>query len=142
MADRPAACWTRRPLWQVGIASAVVAAAASVVVYVVARAAGVPMELTEVFEDHFARMPVVDMAFAALLEGGLAGIVLAVACRRWARRPRLTFLALTAVGLLASFALPITSDASVATKVVLSISHLVVAAIIIPALACALPQER
>jgi len=100
------------------------------------------MELTEVFEDHFARMPVVDMAFAALLEGGLAGIVLAVACRRWARRPRLTFLALTAVGLLASFALPITSDASVATKVVLSISHVVVAAIIIPALACALPQER
>jgi hypothetical protein len=142
MAERGTASWTRRPLWQVGLASAVVAAAAGVLVYLVARAAGVPMELTEVFEDHFARMPVVNMAFAALLEGGVAGTVLAAACRRWARHPRFTFLALTAVGLLASFALPITSDASTATKVVLSLSHIVVAAIVIPALALALPDER
>jgi len=42
-------------------------------------------------------------------------------------------------GLTASFALPITSDASTATKVVLAISHVVVAIIIVPALALALP---
>jgi hypothetical protein len=42
-------------------------------------------------------------------------------------------------GLIASFALPITSDASTATKVVLGISHIVVAIIIVPALALALP---
>jgi peptidoglycan/LPS O-acetylase OafA/YrhL len=113
-----------------------------VLVYLVARAAGVPMELTEVFEDHYARMPVLNMVWGALLEGGLAGTLLAAACRRWARRPRPTFLALTTAGLVASFILPVTSDASTATKVVLSISHLVVAAIIIPALAHALPRER
>jgi hypothetical protein len=50
-----------------------------------------------------------------------------------------SFLALAAIGLVASFALPITSDGSTATKVVLSISHVVVAAIILPALALALP---
>jgi hypothetical protein len=131
--------WTGRPLWQVGFAAAVVAAAASVGVYGAGRAAGVPMALTEVFEDHFARMPVANMAFAALLEGGLAGTVLATACRRWAPRPRVWFLALAAIGLVVSFALPITSDGSTATKVVLSISHVVVAAIIVPALALALP---
>ena len=134
--------WTQRPLWRVGLLAAVVAAVASVGVYLAARAVGVPMELTEVFEDHVARMPVVNMAFAALLEGGFAGTVLAAACRRWARRPRSTFVVLTVIGLIASFLLPITSDASTATKVVLSISHLVVAAVIVPALALALPNRR
>jgi hypothetical protein len=134
--------WRHRPLWQVGPVASLVAALASVAVYALARVAGVPMELTEVFEDHFARMPVLNMAWAALLEGGLAGTVLAVACRRFARRPRTAFLAWTATGLIASFALPITSDASTATKVVLSISHVIVAAIIVPALAFALPDKR
>jgi hypothetical protein len=46
------------------------------------------------------------------------------------------------IGLIASFVLPVGSDASTATKVVLSISHVVVAAIIVPALALALPGER
>lgn len=44
-------------------------------------------------------------------------------------------------GLVASFALPITGDASTATKVVLAISHVVVAIIIVPALALALPRR-
>jgi hypothetical protein len=134
--------WTRRPLWQVGLASALVAAAASILVYVAARAGGVPMELTEVFEDHFARMPILNMAWAALLDGGVSGTVLAAASRRWARRPRTAFVTLTTVGLIASFILPIVSDASTATKIVLSISHVVVAVIIVPALALALPRQR
>lgn len=133
--------WRERPLWQIGAASALVAAVAAVVVYATARAAGVPMELTEVFEDEFARIPVLTMVWGALLDGGVTGIVLAAACRRWASRPRSTFIALTTVGLVASFALPVFSDASVATKVVLSISHVVVAVIIVPALASALPRE-
>jgi Family of unknown function (DUF6069) len=131
---------TGRPLWQVGLASALVAAVASILVYVAARAAGVPMELTEVFEDEFARMPIMNMAWAALLEGGAAGTVLAALCRRWTRRPQSWFVALAMAGLVASFVLPIVSDASTATKVVLSISHVVVAIIIVPALALALPS--
>jgi len=134
--------WTRRPLWQLGLVAALLAAIASIGVYAAARIGGVPMELTEVFEDQFARMPVLNMAWAALLEGGLGGTLLAAACRRWASRPRATFVALTATGLVASFALPILSDATTATKVVLSVSHVVVAAIIVPALALALPPER
>lgn len=134
--------WIERPLWQVGMAAALLSAVASVLVYAVARAAGVPMELTEVFADGFARMPAQNMAFAALLEGGVAGTALAAACRRWARRPRAYFVAVATVGLALSFVLPIVSDASTATKVVLSISHVVVAIIIVPALTLALPRER
>jgi hypothetical protein len=100
------------------------------------------MELTEVFEDEFARMPVMNMAFGALLEGGAAGTALAAACRRWSRRPRLSFVTLTTIGLIASFALPVFSDASTATKVVLSISHVVVALIIVPPLALTLPPRH
>jgi hypothetical protein len=100
------------------------------------------MELTEVFEDHFARMPVMNMAWAALLEGGVGGTLLAAACRRWTKHPRSTFVTLATLGLIISFVFPITSDASTATKVVLSISHVVVAAIIVPALAFALPGEH
>jgi hypothetical protein len=107
-------------------------------VYAVARAAGVPMELTEVFEDKFARMPIQNMAYAAVLDGGVSATVLAVACRRWSRHPRSTFLVLAIIGLVASFIFPITSDATTATKIVLSISHVVVAGIIVPALALTL----
>ena len=58
--DRPPSklAWTQRPLWQVGLAAALVASAANAILYVVARLAGVPLELTEVFSDHFERMPV------------------------------------------------------------------------------------
>lgn len=133
--------WTERPLWQVGLVSALIAAVASVALYMVARATGVPMELTEVFEHEFKRMPILNMAWAALLDGGVSGTVLAIACRRWATRPRAYFLVLTTIGLLASLVLPIVSDASTATKVVLSISHLIVAGIIVPALALALPRR-
>jgi biotin transporter BioY len=132
---------TERSLWLVGLVAASTAAIAAVVIYVLARAFGVPMELTEVFEDHFARMPILNMAWGALLDGGLAGTVLAAVCRRWTRRPRRTFLVLVTVGFVGSFVLPIFSDASTATKVVLSISHVVVAGIIVPALALALPSE-
>ena len=133
--------WAQRPLWQVGLGSALVAAVASVLVYVVARAAGVPMELTELFDDDFARMPMMNMAWAALLDGGVAGTALAYGCRRWSVRPRSSFLALATIGLIGSFALPISSDASAATKVVLTISHVIVAVIIVPALALALPPR-
>lgn len=79
------------------------------------------------------------MAWGALLVGGVAGTVLAAPCRRWAERPRPGFVALAMAGLVASFALPIFSDASTATKVVLSISHVVVAAVIVPRVGAALP---
>lgn len=133
--------WTTRPLWQVGLAAGLVAAMANVLVYALARAADVPMELTEVFSDEFERMPLENMVFGTLLEGALAGIALAAACRRWANHPRVAFVALAAIGTIASLAAPFATDATTATGVVLSISHIAAAAVIVPPLALALPTH-
>jgi hypothetical protein len=133
--------WTNRPLWQVGLIAAVIAAAANTVLYVVARLAGVPLELTEVFSDHIGRMPVHSFVLATLLEGGAVGTIAAAACQRWAPRPRTWFVALAVVGTMVSFWFPLTSDATTATMVVLSISHFVAALIIVPALALTLSPK-
>ena len=83
-----------------------IAAAANTVLYVVARLAGLPLELTEVFSDQFGRMPVHSFVLATLLEGGAVGTMAAAACQRWAPRPRTSFVALAVVGTIASFWLP------------------------------------
>jgi hypothetical protein len=137
-ARESAPAWSERPLWQIGIAAALVAAAANAVIYVIARAAGVPLELTEVFSDDFEQMPVSAFVLGTLLDGGVAGTALAAACRRWAPHPRTWFIALAAIGTVASFALPFGSDGTTATKVVLSLTHVVAALIIVPPLALAL----
>lgn len=90
------------------------------------------------FSDHFGRMSVLSFVLATLLEGGLVGTTAAVACQRWAPHPRAWFVALAMVGTVASFWLPLTSDATTATMVVLSISHMVAALVIVPALALTL----
>jgi hypothetical protein len=130
--------WAGRPLGQVGLAAALVAAAANAAVYVTARAAGVPLELTEVFSDDFARMPVSSFVLGTLLDGGVVAIVVAAACQRWASRPRRWFVALAVVGTVASLSLPLVSDGTTATAIVLSISHVVAALVLVPALAIAL----
>jgi hypothetical protein len=130
--------WAGRPLWQVGLAAALVAATANIVVYVTARAAGVPLELTEVFSDDFARMPVSTFVLGTLLDGGVVATVVAAACQRWAPRPRSWFVALAVVGTVASLSLPLVSDGTTATVIVLSISHVVAALVLVPPLAIAL----
>jgi Family of unknown function (DUF6069) len=141
---RPMAVHARRtaqPLWRIGLTAASVASAANVVVYVVARAAGVPLELTEVFADDFERIPASSFVLATLLEGGVTATAVAAICRKWASRPRASFVALAVIGTIASLGLPIASDGTTATVVVLSISHIVAALVIVPALALALPPR-
>jgi len=78
------------------------------------------MELTEVFEVQFARMPVLNMVWAALLDGALAVPSWPLRAADGRHGPRSVFVALAMLGLAASLILPITSDASVAAKVVLA----------------------
>jgi hypothetical protein len=98
--------------------------------------------LTEVFRDDFERMPVWNVVLGTLVDGGMVGVVLALACRFWAPRPRAWFVGLAAAGALASFSLPIVSDGTTATKVVLSVMHVVAACLVVPMLASALPKRR
>jgi hypothetical protein len=128
-------------LWRVGGIAAVVAAAANAVLYVGARAVGVPLELTEVFETEFQRVPVSSFVLATLLEGGLVATVTAAACRRWAARPRRWFVALAMGGTFASLSLPLVSDGTAATIVVLCLSHVMAALVLVPPLLRVLPQR-
>jgi hypothetical protein len=83
-----------------------------------------------------------SFVLATLLDGGATGIILALACRRWATRPRAYFVALTVIGAIASRGLPIAKDGTTATKIVLSISHGIAALVIASALALTLPKRR
>jgi hypothetical protein len=123
------------------MSAAVVATALNVALYLAALAAGVPLEITEVFEDEFKRMAVLNFIIATLLEGGALATVVAMACRRWTGRPRAWFVVLATFGTVVSFVLPVVSDGTTATKVVLCITHVVAAVVIVPVLALALPPR-
>ncbi len=92
--------------------------------------------------DHFGRIAVQSFVLATLLDGGATATILTLACRRWATRPRAYFVALVVIGAVASLSLPIGSDGTTATKIVLSISHGVAAVVIVSALALSRPERR
>jgi peptidoglycan/LPS O-acetylase OafA/YrhL len=122
-------------LWRSGARAGVLAAVATTGVAAVALAADVPLEV------EGARIPLAGFAQLTLVCTAI-GVLLAGALRRWAATPRRTFtaatVALTALSLVPDVAVP----ASTATRIVLAATHLVAAAIVVPALAGDLQQRR
>jgi Family of unknown function (DUF6069) len=120
---------TARPALAVpGIAAALAAAAATTAVAATARAAGVALAA------EGEQIPLLGFAQITFVFS-VVGVILAAVLRRKAARPRRTFvrttMGLTAVSLAAPFALPM-DGVSIA---VLVLTHLVAAAIVIPAVA-------
>ena len=119
---------THPSLWAPGLKVAVVAAAATTAVAMGAKAVGVPLEAGG---DPFPLLgfPQLTVVFAVV------GLVIASVLRRSANRPRTawvrTTVALTALSLVPDVLL----DADVNTKLTLMVTHLVAAAIVIPAVA-------
>ena len=71
------------------------------------------------------------------------GVVLALALRRWAKRPAHTFTVTTIALTVLSFFGPVTTGhTTMATRLVLALTHVVAAAIVIPAMARTLPSRR
>ena len=70
------------------------------------------------------------------------GVVLAVALARRAKRPARTFVISTAVLTMLSFAAPVTTHFTIATNLVLDVTHVAAAAIVIPTLAQVLAVSR
>ncbi|WP_222623272.1 DUF6069 family protein [Streptomyces armeniacus] len=138
-ADRPLADVLRsfviaQPLWRAGVLAVLVGAVVTEVFALVTRAAGVPMKAASPGEDAAQEIPVFGFA-GGVLFWSVVGLVLAFALARWAKRPARTFavttVALTALSLITPFIAPHTA---VSTQFVLAVSHLVAAAVIIPAL--------
>jgi cytochrome bd-type quinol oxidase subunit 2 len=121
------------PVWRTGARAGVLAAAATTGVAAVALAAGVPLEVDG------EQIPLAGFAQLTLL-CTVVGVLLAKALARWAARPQRTFTA-TAVALTGlSFVPDLVVSASSGTKLVLVATHVVAAALVIPALAARLPE--
>jgi hypothetical protein len=122
-------------LWRTGLVAAVAAAAATTAIAGAALAAGVPVAIEgeQIPPAGFAQLTLVF---------SVVGILLAKAFGRWASRPRRTFVvttvALTALSVVPDLAMP---GATAATRLVLIVTHLVAAAIVIPAVARRLPID-
>ncbi|MFF2411466.1 DUF6069 family protein [Streptomyces sp. NPDC058092] len=119
---------SRRALWWPGLAIATGGAVAATVIAAAADAIGVSLEVGG------ERIPLLGFTQLAFVFS-VVGIALAASCRKWSRRPAGTFVrttvALTAASLLPDLLVP---GADVATRVTLILTHLAVAAIVIPGL--------
>ncbi|MGW5366437.1 DUF6069 family protein [Actinopolymorpha pittospori] len=111
-----------------GLAAITVASAATMTVAATGHAAGISLDM--------AGAPIPVTGFGVLTAGlSLIGLVLAVALTRWARHPRRTFVRTTVVLTALSLIPDAIADASSPTKALLMLTHLVAAAIVIPAIA-------
>jgi hypothetical protein len=122
--------------------AAIAAAVATTAVAVIAKAVGVPLMAAPQTADAAQAIPMTGFAMGTLLSTAI-GTVLAVVLARRAGHPVRIFVAVTAVLTVVSFAGPITTGyATTATRLVLELTHVVAAAIVIPALAWRLAQRR
>jgi hypothetical protein len=111
-----------------GSAATLAAAVATAVVAAGGQAVGISTEMSgeSIPVAGFATLTVI---FAAV------GLVIAVALRRFARSPRSTWLRTTVALTALSFVPDVLADAAVTTKALLMLTHVVAAAIVIPAVA-------
>ena len=131
-----------RPLWLVGLVAGLLGSAAAIVVALAADALDVPMLVAE--SDTADTMQVPASGYLLFVMASTAvGVVLAYALARWAKHPARTFVIVGVVLTALSMGLPITThQATTATRLVLGLTHVVAAAIIIPAIAHQLALRR
>ena len=120
-----------RPIWRTGATAGVAAAVATTAVAVAARAVDVPVEIAG------ESIPV--LGFAQLT---LACTAIGIGIARLCRDRRSRFVAVTLALTALSFVPDLTADATTATKLTLILTHVVAAAIVIPALAGRLTDQR
>ncbi|WP_106981139.1 DUF6069 family protein [Streptomyces fulvoviolaceus] len=131
-----------RPVWLVGVLATLAGAVVTEAFALVARAAGVPMDVAGPGQAEAAEIQVGGFA-GGVLFWSIAGIVLAVALARWAERPARTFTVITVVLTALSLVGPaLAPHTATSTQIVLAVSHVVAAAVIIPALALRLSHRR
>jgi hypothetical protein len=121
---------TRRTgsLSRTGVAAAAIASAATMAVAATGHAAGISLDM--------AGEPIPVTGFGVLTAVfSLVGLVLAAVLSRTARNPRTTFIRTTVVLTALSLVPDAIADAATATKALLMFTHLVAAAIVVPAVA-------
>ena len=117
-----------RSLLVAGVAATAVASVATAAVAAAGHAAGISLDVGG------APIPITGFASMTALFS-LVGLVLAAVLGRFARRPRRAFVRTTVALTVLSFGPDLISDAAPGTKGLLMLTHLVAAAIVIPAVA-------
>ena len=111
-----------------GVVAAALASAATTAVAAAGSAAGISLDV--------GGAPIPVLGFATLTAFfSLVGLVLAAVMSRVARRPRRTFVRTTVMLTVLSLVPDVIADAAPTTKALLMLTHLVAAAIVIPAVA-------
>jgi hypothetical protein len=122
-----------RPLWQRGLLAAGLAATASVLIYLLARAIGIPLELSPQPGAPPALLPIGGVVFASVA-GALGGTGLYALLHRVGRGAR-TFQRIAFAFLLLSFTAPLTvGGADAGTRIALMLMHVATGVSIIGAL--------
>jgi hypothetical protein len=119
---------TTKSVWRTGAAAGLSASVATMATAAVADAAGVGLEVAG------ESIPLIAFAQVTLV-ASIIGTVLAVVLSHRATRPRRTFVVTTVALTLASFVPDVLADAPASTRFLLALTHVVAAAIVIPALA-------
>jgi hypothetical protein len=117
-----------RTLWKTGAVAGVAAAAVTTAFAAALEALGVSLEI------QGEAIPLLGFAQMVIL-ATIIGTALAVVLARKASHPRRTFVVTTAALTALSFVPDITANAPGGTRIALALSHVVAAAIVIPALA-------
>ena len=117
-----------RAFWRPAALAAIGAAAATTTVAAIAHAAGVSLAIDG------EQIPLMGFATLTVMFSAI-GILLAAGLRRWTGSPRTTFVRTTVVLTALSLVPDLLVSASVDTRLTLMTTHLVAAAIMIPAVA-------
>ena len=111
-----------------GAGATVLAAVATAAVAAAGQAVGISLDISA------APIPVSGFATLTVMFS-VIGLLIAVGLRRFARRPRTTWIRTTVALTVVSLVPDVLVDAAATTKVLLMVTHLVAAAIVIPAVA-------
>jgi uncharacterized protein DUF6069 len=123
---------TAASLLRDGVAATVVAAVATTAVAAAGQAVGMSVDI--------AGAPIPASGFATLTAMfSVIGLLIALGLRRFARHPRTTWIRTTVALTVLSLVPDVLVDSATATKLLLMATHLVAAAIVIPAVARRLP---
>ena len=111
-----------------GAAATVLAAVATAAVAAAGQAVGISLDISG------APIPVPGFATLTVM-CSVVGLLIAVGLRRFARHPRTTWIRTTVALTVLSLVPDVLADAATTTKTLLMVTHLVAAAIVIPAVA-------
>ena len=134
---------TIRPrLGRVAVRASLVGAAVAEGLSLVARGLDVPMRAADPGAAAAKAIPVGGVAMAVLMNAAI-GLVLAAALARWTKSPARTFATIaTTYAVLSLLGPAFAAHTELATKVVLSFTHVIAAVVIIPPIVDALRAAR